>query len=499
MLRQFSTRRIISSFLLDWLGTLLALLLAVFSRAGMENFSRGFLGINWFVDSPGGGGVWPTHLLTPQVLILVSLIWPVFFIVFSVYDGRRNENLKAELINVFMATVASTLVLAGVLFLTYRETSRGLFLIFFLLDLTILLGWRIAWYAFRASQNGKRNARLHPVLVVGDGLVGQNVAFELRKFAGRDINLIGFIDDDPDKQGREIAGLPVLGTMDQLLDVIGDYNVSNAVVALPLRAHQQLIEISRTLQEAAVRVHIIPDLFALSFPGATLDGFGGIPLIDLGQPGIHGGQRVVKRVFDVLVVTFILILLSPIFLVISILIKLDSPGPVFYKDERIGENGQPFTMYKFRSMKVNSDASIHREHVTRLIGENISPEQLTDEPEGTLKMEKDPRITKVGHFIRKTSLDELPQLFNVLHGEMSLVGPRPSLPYEVEIFKEWHKRRFESPPGITGLWQVEARNQVSFDEMVRMDLEYIEKYSIWLDIRIVLQTPWELIKGKGAG
>jgi lipopolysaccharide/colanic/teichoic acid biosynthesis glycosyltransferase len=199
------------------------------------------------------------------------------------------------------------------------------------------------------------------------------------------------------------------------------------------------------------------------------------------------------------VVTFILILLSPIFLVISILIKLDSPGPVFYKDERIGENGQPFTMYKFRSMKVNSDASIHREHVTRLIGENISPEQLTDEPEGTLKMEKDPRITKVGHFIRKTSLDELPQLFNVLHGEMSLVGPRPSLPYEVEIFKEWHKRRFESPPGITGLWQVEARNQVSFDEMVRMDLEYIEKYSIWLDIRIVLQTPWELIKGKGAG
>jgi len=114
-------------------------------------------------------------------------------------------------------------------------------------------------------------------------------------------------------------------------------------------------------------------------------------------------------------------------------------------------------------------------------------------------MEQDARITRVGRFIRKTSLDELPQLFNVLRGEMSLVGPRPPLPYEVEVYQEWHKRRFESPPGITGLWQVEARNQVSFDEMVRIDLEYIEKYSLWLDIKIILQTPWELIKGKGAG
>ena len=217
------------------------------------------------------------------------------------------------------------------------------------------------------------------------------------------------------------------------------------------------------------------------------------------KSGIQRNQRVVKRVFDVLAVTFVLALLSPILLVVAILIKLDSTGPVFYKGKRIGEGGQPFTMYKFRSMALDADSNIHQDYVTRLIRENIRPQALNGERRGTLKMEQDARITRVGRFIRKTSLDELPQLFNVLRGEMSLVGPRPPLPYEVEVYQEWHKRRFEAPPGITGLWQVKARNQVSFDEMVRLDLEYIEKYSVWLDIKLILQTPWELVKGRGAG
>ncbi len=156
-------------------------------------------------------------------------------------------------------------------------------------------------------------------------------------------------------------------------------------------------------------------------------------------------------------------------------------------------------MYKFRSMRVNSDIGLHREHITRLIRENLSVDDVAENGQNDLKMADDPRITRMGRIIRKTSLDELPQLFNVLRGEMSLVGPRPPIPYEVELYSDWHKRRLEAIPGITGLWQVKGRNRVSFDEMVRMDLEYIGNQSLWTDIQLLLETPLAIIGGRGAG
>ena len=206
-----------------------------------------------------------------------------------------------------------------------------------------------------------------------------------------------------------------------------------------------------------------------------------------------------KRAFDVLLVVAGLVVLWPVFVLTAIVIKLDSPGPVLYRQARIGERGRAFVMFKFRSMHANSDPGLHQAHVSRLIQQNLTPEQLNGGQKGSLKMENDPRITRVGNFIRKTSIDELPQVFNVLRGEMSMVGPRPPLPYEVELYKKWHCRRLDVPLGITGLWQVKGRNQVSFDEMVRMDLEYIERQSLWLDMVILLQTPWALISARGAG
>jgi exopolysaccharide biosynthesis polyprenyl glycosylphosphotransferase len=243
----------------------------------------------------------------------------------------------------------------------------------------------------------------------------------------------------------------------------------------------------------------VPDLFALSFPNASLDGFGGIPVIHLGQAGIYGWQRACKRAFDVLVVLLSMVLIWPLLGFIALLIRLDSKGSVLYRQVRIGEHGKLFTMLKFRSMQVDADPTIHQVHVSRLITENLNPEQLNGGKQSSLKLETDPRITRVGRVIRKTSLDELPQLFNVLRGEMSLVGPRPPLPYELDVYQEWHKRRLDVLPGITGLWQVKGRNQVSFDEMVRMDLEYIERQSLWRDMIILLQTPLALIHTRGAG
>lgn len=497
MLRQFSTRRVVGSFILDWLGTLGVLLLAAYLR-GQFNTAPALIirfanllqiSINrWEITGPSA-------VFIPQVFILVALIWPFFFIAFSVYDGRHNATLKAELLNLLLAIVASTLTLAGVLYFSYQNTSRILFLLFFFLDLCLLLGFRITWWIYRL---GPRHGRqYHRVLVVGAGQVGQRAVTELHRYAEGRVVPIGFVDDDLDKLGQQIEGLPVLGTLEQIPEIVQKHQIQDAVIALPLRAHERLVKICRLLQNVSVRIHVIPDLFALSFPNATLDGFGGIPVIALGRPGIDGWQRWLKRMFDVIVTLAILFVVWPIMLIVALFIRFDSKGPIFYRQKRIGENGLEFHMLKFRSMRIDSDDKIHREYVTRLIKENVSLDSQDAHQNGSLKLERDPRVTRVGYFIRKTSLDELPQLFNVLRGEMSLVGPRPPIPYEVALYQEWHKRRLEAIPGITGLWQVKGRNRVSFDEMVRMDLDYIEHQSVWLDLKLLLQTPFVLMRGAG--
>ena len=501
MLRQFSVRHIIFFFLLDWLGTLAVFYFATSLRVEFGNLPSAFLALlNLMGIRPVATWIdWATVdlslILIPQVFVLIALIWPFYFITFSVYDGRRNETIKAELLNVFLATCISTITLAGLLYLTYRETSRVIFIVFFFLDAALLLSSRLALWSYRLRR-APRHASRRVVIVVGAGLVGQNIVGELRKYAWANISLVGYVDDDPHKQGKQFDGMPVLGMLDHMAAIVAAHQVQDAVVALPLRAHKRIVETCQILQQLGVRVYVVPDLFALSFPSATLDGFGGIPVIDLGEPGIYGWRRLAKRTFDTLAVTPALILLSPFLLIVAIIIKLDSPGPIFYRQSRVGENGRLFTMLKFRSMKTGNDTNTHKQHIAKLIQENISVEQLGGK---SLKLENDSRITQVGKLIRKTSIDELPQLFNVLRGEMSLVGPRPSIPYEVEFYQDWHKRRFEALPGITGVWQIKGRNRVGFDEMVRMDIEYIEKQSFWLDIMILLQTPLAVVTGKGAG
>lgn len=501
MLRQFSPLRIVTFFLIDWLGTLGILFLAGVLRSTVGILPQPLIEALRALQIPlyAGEVGTATGILTVPVVVIVAIIWPLFFNVFAVYDGRRNETLKAELVNVFLAVCVSTMVLAGILYFTYRETSRVLFALFFLLDSGLLLGTRIGLSAVRYTQWRRWRSLRRATIVVGAGQVGRNVVEQLCKYAWADVDLAGYVDDDPEKQAQTFDGLPVLGTLDDVEKVVTEYAVQDAVVALPLRAHERLIEVCETLQRLHVHVHVIPDLFALSFPSATLDGFGGIPVIDLGRPSIHGMQRFLKRAFDVLAVSLGITVLSPLLFVVALAIKFTSPGPILYRQQRIGENGRLFTMFKFRSMRVDADPSVHQAHVTHLISRNLSPEGLDGNKSASLKMENDPRVTPFGKWIRKTSFDELPQLFNVLRGEMSLVGPRPPIDYEVALYKDWHKRRFQAIPGITGLWQVKGRNRVSFDEAVRMDLEYIQRQSLWLDIQILLQTPLAMITGKGAG
>jgi lipopolysaccharide/colanic/teichoic acid biosynthesis glycosyltransferase len=208
-----------------------------------------------------------------------------------------------------------------------------------------------------------------------------------------------------------------------------------------------------------------------------------------------------KRAMDILGSLAALTLLSPVFLIIALAVKLTSRGPILFRQRRIGQHGRSFTFLKFRSMYVGNDASIHREYVKQLIAGKAEKQSShgTGNGDGVYKLTKDPRITRVGAFLRKTSLDEIPQFLNVLRGEMSLVGPRPPVPYEVESYDFWHRRRvLEAKPGITGLWQVQGRSRVKFDDMVRLDLQYARTWSPWLDVKILLQTPGAMVIGEGA-
>ncbi|HZQ21101.1 MAG TPA: sugar transferase [Terriglobales bacterium] len=209
--------------------------------------------------------------------------------------------------------------------------------------------------------------------------------------------------------------------------------------------------------------------------------------------------QIMKRLMDIVGSLGALLLLSPVLLAIATAIKLTSKGPVLFKQKRIGEYGKPFTFLKFRSMYVNNDAREHREYVQKLIAGKAEKQPSNGNGAGVYKLTKDPRVTRVGSFLRRTSLDELPQFLNVLEGKMSLVGPRPPVPYEVEAYHVWHRRRLlEAKPGITGLWQVNGRCRIKFDDMVRLDLQYARSWSPWMDVKILLRTPGAVVLGEGA-
>lgn len=217
----------------------------------------------------------------------------------------------------------------------------------------------------------------------------------------------------------------------------------------------------------------------------------------LSSPGMKV-QLGIKRAIDLIGSVLLLVILSPLMAIIALAVKLCSPGPVLFRQTRVGQRGKPFTFLKFRSMTATNDPSLHKNYVTQFI-KGTAPLNTNEKGEGVFKLTQDPRITRLGRFLRRTSLDELPQFWNVLRGEMSLVGPRPPIPYEVEAYDLWHQRRvLELKPGITGLWQISSRSRSGFDDMVRLDLLYARMWSPWLDLKILLQTPFAVIGAGGA-
>ncbi len=431
---------------------------------------------------PWGRVYGPETHISPVLHLAVTLIWLLTFVILSVYDPKRNYKAVDEFQSITMATSFSALLFAGLLYLSYRETSRLLFVYFAVLDMFLLLAWRvIARILFRLV--GGRRFPERRVLIVGAGQVGRKIAEAIKEYRWTGLNLVGYLDDDPAKRNN---GLPVLGTLDEAPRLIQAYQIDELVIALPQRAYQRMTELIANLQHVSVNIRVVPDYFSLALFRATVDDFGGLPLVNLREPALNPYQRLVKRAMDLVLGSIALVFAAPLMALVAIAIKLDSPGPVIFCQERIGEGGKPFKMFKFRSMVTDA--------------EERQAEVIEQTADGRIihKKKDDPRVTRVGRFIRATSIDELPQLFNVLRGEMSLVGPRPELPWLVERYEPWQCKRFAVPQGITGWWQVNGRADKLMHEHTEDDLYYIQNYSLLLDLEILWKTIGAVIKKTGA-
>jgi exopolysaccharide biosynthesis polyprenyl glycosylphosphotransferase len=250
--------------------------------------------------------------------------------------------------------------------------------------------------------------------------------------------------------------------------------------------HRKILRIVNECARSEIRARIVPDLFQMSVRRLDMDNLNGLPLLSVQEPRISTAGQIAKRVLDIIGAAVVLILTAPFMALAALAIRLDSPGPILFRQERVGRGESRFTLYKFRTMYKDAE-------------EQLETLKAHNEASGPLfKMKNDPRITRVGRILRRTSVDELPQLYNVLKGEMSLVGPRPPLPREVEQYQDWHRRRLAVAPGITGLWQVSGRSDLTFDEMVLLDLYYIENWSLFLDFKILLRTIPQVIFARGA-
>ena len=331
----------------------------------------------------------------------------------------------------------------------------------------------------------------HPerVLILGAGNTGQVLAERIRG-GGSGVEVVGFVDDEPLPLRAAIRDIPVLPESRGLNAAIAATGATRLVLAFSQSPSHEVLEAIRTSEFGRLPISIVPRYYEITPAHSTLSEINGIPLVDLRSAQLSRGARSLKRALDLVVAGGSMIILSPVLLGVAAAILIDSRGrgPIFFRQERLGSNGRPFRILKFRTMV--PDAEARRMDMAHL-----------NEMEGAgplFKMKHDPRVTRVGRFLRSTSLDELPQLLNVVGGSMSLVGPRPFVTHEAVQIDGWGRRRLDIKPGITGLWQVRGRNDVPFEEMVRLDYMYVTSWSVWWDVRLMLQTIPRVLAGSGA-
>ncbi|MCA9553387.1 MAG: sugar transferase [Myxococcales bacterium] len=389
----------------------------------------------------------------------------------------------------FARLMQALLIMAGVLLSVtffYRgfSYSRGFVALFIPAVLLWTFVGRVAFRVVRARLDSMLREERR-VLLIGAGPVAEHFALESRNPAFP-LVIVGALDDQR-AVGEELApGVKILGRPADLAEVAKAHDIRGVVVTDPKLPHTTQLELLEQALAAHLEFQVVPSAYELMLDRVQMHQVAGVPLLGVRRGNIQGSNRIVKRAFDLVAATTLLVLVSPLMALVALAIKLSSKGPILFSQHRVGENGRHFRFFKFRSMHVDNDDTVHREYVKKLITEGAA---AGADGEGAIyKIARDPRLIPIGAFIRRYSVDELPQLFNVLKGDMSLIGPRPPIPYEVEAYREWHRRRFDGPPGITGLWQVSGRNRLSFDEMVKLDIEYLENWSFSTDLKILWRT-----------
>jgi exopolysaccharide biosynthesis polyprenyl glycosylphosphotransferase len=409
-------------------------------------------------------------------------IWLGIFASYGMYAVRRHASSE-EFRRIMSAVSLGIMVVVAVSFWSRESFSRGFLALTWVFAVLLVLVTRLGWHRFirRANESGELTLR---TLIVGTNEEAERLAGQMSPVRNG-LDLIGHIETLSSQPGMD--GVPVVGDLSDLSEVVRAARADCVFVASSAVRVEDMRSITKLARQQGVEVRVSANLPELSAGRLSVQSFAGLMTLSVQPVRLSRPKAILKRAFDVALAAGAIVVTAPVWLVTAIAVKVSSHGPVFFRHIRVGREGKPFTVYKFRTM-VNGAEEVLAE--LRALNEASGP---------LFKMRDDPRVTRVGRFLRRWSLDELPQLWNVVRGDMSLVGPRPPLPEEVDAYEhDWHFDRLEVLPGITGLWQVSGRSNLSFDDYMRLDLSYVENWSIGFDIFILAKTLPALLSRKGA-
>jgi exopolysaccharide biosynthesis polyprenyl glycosylphosphotransferase len=430
----------------------------------------------------------------PEIAVfMLSLpLWGLVALLYGLYqrdDSRVAHTTIDEVVHIFhMLTVCTWgfFAIANLTGVAHPQIAK--LILFWLLATALLLVGRVAVRSHARSTRWFRQS----VVIVGAGDVGQTLAEKLIRHPEYGLDVLGFIDAEPKEQRPSLEHLTILGVPENLAAIIEEHAAERVIIAFSRDSQRDVLDILRSLKDVRVQIEIVPRYFEIISTRTGLSSIEGLPVLGLGRRDLSPTARLVKRTFDIVVGTVALILLSPLLIALALVIRIDDGGAALFKQPRIGYDGQAFWIYKFRTMVRGADEQ------KQSVADLNKHAHAGGDPR-MFKIPGDPRITRVGRMLRRRSLDELPQLINVLKGQMSLVGPRPLIPEEAYHVGLWGRRRLDLRPGMTGLWQTLGRSEIPFDEMVRLDYLYVTTWSLWNDLKLLCQTvPLVLRSGRGA-
>jgi len=426
------------------------------------------------------------------VLMAVLICSALSFDFFHCHELYRKETFERAVIRLIKAVVVSTTMVVFLLFLLKVNDFSRLFLVLFVVfDLFLLIAIR-AFVRQSLTNHGQKDFNQCRILIIGSRQRALDLVTYVAAAEDLGYQILGCLDTDETLVGSAVTDkIRVIGSMGQFKDILLHEAVDEVVFAMPLKKIDNVLEYIAFAEKLGVKVRVMPDwqiqklMYQPEIAAVYIENFAGIPTMALSSAPRKALELFVKAVFDRTAAAFGLAILAPFFVLIAVMIKASSRGPIFFVQQRSGLNGRLFNLYKFRTMVVDAEQ----------LKPSLAHDNEMDGP--VFKMKHDPRITRVGAFLRRTSLDELPQLINVVRGEMSLVGPRPPIPAEVEQYAPWQRRRLSMRPGLTCIWQVSGRNDVSFEQWMNMDLEYIDQWSLLLDFKLLLKTVPAVARGTG--